>query len=429
MTETHTHPHNTDQASAVTEQTSAENEAAPSAAKRTLGKHRFRFLHRERRGNVNWLALGFSAPWLVFLLMPLDSFLTTPELGPVRWAGVALIALFAVVNCSAYAVPWLVPVASTVRRSVIWTLLMALPVAGLTALRLESAYVVFLSFSMYFVAFWIFGTIAPYRLRLGVAATIALACWLIFMASIGFDVTARGGIALFIGAPMVGMLGFSYLIELGERADVARASLALSEEREEIARDVHDVLGHSLTVITLKAELAQRLLEIDPARAGAEMEAIAQLSRASLAEVRSTVTRLRVPDFSGEIEGAGRALQTAGIRAELPEAQSALAVAGVNAKLFSWVLREAVTNMVRHSGANAARVRLSSTGLDILDNGVGVGDARGNGLTGMAQRVAASGGSVVIEAAPEQWLAENPSPAGGVGTRIRVSMDGDTSVL
>lgn len=426
---TETHPHNTDQARAVNGLTSAENEAAPSAAKRTLGKHRFRFLYRERRGSVNWLALGFSAPWLVFLLMPLDSFLTALELEPVRWTGVALIALFAVVNCSAYAVPWLVPVASTVRRSIIWTALMVLPVAGLTALRLESAYVVFLAFNMYFVAFWIFGTIAPYRLRLGVAATIALVCWLIFMVGTGFDVTAHGGISLFIGAPMVGILGFSYLIELGERADVARASLALSEEREEIARDVHDVLGHSLTVITLKAELAQRLLEIDPARAGAEMEAIAQLSRASLAEVRSTVTRLRVPDFSGEIEGAGRALQTAGIRAELPEAQSALAVAGVNAKLFSWVLREAVTNMVRHSGANAARVRLSATGLDILDNGVGAGDARGNGLTGMAQRVAASGGSVVIEAAPEQWLAENPNPACGVGTRIRVSMDGDTSLL
>ena len=426
---TETHPHNTDQARAVNGLTSAENEAAPSAAKRTLGKHRFRFLYRERRGSVNWLALGFSAPWLVFLLMPLDSFLTAPELEPVRWTGVALIALFAVINCSAYAVPWLVPVASTVRRSIIWTVLMALPVAGLTALRVESAYVVFLAFNMYFVAFWIFGTVAPYRLRLGVAATIALVCWLIFMVGTGFDVTAHGGISLFIGAHMVGMLGFSYLIELGERADVARASLALSEEREEIARDVHDVLGHSLTVITLKAELAQRLLEIDPARAGAEMEAIAQLSRASLAEVRSTVTRLRVPDFSGEIEGAGRALQTAGIRAELPEAQSALAVAGVNAKLFSWVLREAVTNMVRHSDANAARVRLSATGLDILDNGVGVGDARGNGLTGMAQRVAASGGSVVIEAAPEQWLAENPNPACGVGTRIRVSMDGDTSLL
>ena len=58
-----------------------------------------------------------------------------------------------------------------------------------------------------------------------------------------------------------------------------------------------------------------------------------------------------------------------------------------------------------------------------------MGDARGNGLTGMAQRVAASGGSVVFEAAPEQWLAENPNPACGVGTRIRVSMDGDTSLL
>lgn len=422
MTETHTHTH-----SYENEHPHTENEAAPSAAKRTLGKHRFRFLYRERRGNVNWLALGFSAPWLVFLLMPLDSFLTTPELGPVRWAGVALVALFAVVNCSAYAVPWLVPVASTVRRSVIWTALMILPLVGMAVLTPSDIHVILLGFGMYFVAFWIFGTIAPYRLRLTVAASMGAICWLTFVTVSGFDFSSHGGIALFIGAPMVGMLGFSYLIELGERADVARASLALSEEREEIARDVHDVLGHSLTVITLKAELAQRLLEIDPARAGAEMEAIAQLSRASLAEVRSTVTRLRVPDFSGEIEGAGRALQTAGIRAELPEAQNALAVAGVNAKLFSWVLREAVTNMVRHSGANAARVRLSATGLDILDNGVGAGDARGNGLTGMAQRVAASGGSVVIEAAPEQWLAENPG--GGAGTRIRVSMDGDTSLL
>lgn len=420
MTETHTHPHNADQAR-------AEHEAAPSAAKRTLGKNRFRFLYRERRGSVNWLALGFSAPWLVFLLMPLDSFLTAPELAPVRWTGVALIALFAVVNCSAYAVPWLVPVASTVRRSVIWTALMILPLVGMAVLTPSDIHVILLGFGMYFVAFWIFGTIAPYRLRLTVAASMGAICWLTFVTVSGFDFSSHGGIALFIGAPLLGLLGFSYLIELGERADVARASLALSEEREEIARDVHDVLGHSLTVITLKAELAQRLLEIDPARAGAEMEAIAQLSRASLAEVRSTVTRLRVPDFSGEIEGAGRALQTAGIRAELPEAQSALAVAGVNAKLFSWVLREAVTNMVRHSGANAARVRLSATGLDILDNGVGAGDARGNGLTGMAQRVAASGGSVVIEAAPEQWLAENPG--GGVGTRIRVSMDGDTSLL
>ena len=422
MTETHTHTH-----SYENEHPHAENEVAPSAAKRTLGKHRFRFLYRERRGNVNWLALGFSAPWLVFLLMPLDSFLTTPELGPVRWAGVALVALFAVVNCSAYAVPWLVPVASTVRRSVIWTALMILPLVGMAVLTPSDIHVILLGFGMYFVAFWIFGTIAPYRLRLTVAASMGAICWLTFVTVSGFDFSSHGGIALFIGAPLLGLLGFSYLIELGERADVARASLALSEEREEIARDVHDVLGHSLTVITLKAELAQRLLEIDPARAGAEMEAIAQLSRASLAEVRSTVTRLRVPDFSGEIEGAGRALQTAGIRAELPEAQSALAVAGVNAKLFSWVLREAVTNMVRHSGANAARVRLSATGLDILDNGVGVGDARGNGLTGMAQRVAASGGSVVIEPAPAQWLAENPG--GGVGTRIRVSMDGDTSLL
>ena len=73
MTETHTHSYEN-------EHPHAENEVAPSAVKRTLGKHRFRFLHRERSGNVNWLALGFSAPWLVFLLMPLESFLTAPGL-------------------------------------------------------------------------------------------------------------------------------------------------------------------------------------------------------------------------------------------------------------------------------------------------------------------------------------------------------------
>lgn len=82
MTETHTHSYEN-------EHPHAENEVAPSAAKRTLGKHRFRFLHRERSGNVNWLALGFSAPWLVFLLMPLDSFLTTPGVGAgaLDWCG------------------------------------------------------------------------------------------------------------------------------------------------------------------------------------------------------------------------------------------------------------------------------------------------------------------------------------------------------
>ncbi len=401
-----------------------------STAQRTLGKNRFRFLHRERHGSINWLALGFATPWLVFLILPLDTFLTSPGLPPmVRGVGAVLILTFAVLNCSAYAVPWLVSVISPVRRSGIWTALMALPLVGLAVLTPSEIHVILLGFSMYFVAFWIFGTVAPYRLRLIVAASMGAICWLIFVTASGFDFSSHGGIAFFIGAPLLGILGFSYLIELGERADMTRAALALSEEREEIARDVHDVLGHSLTVITLKAELAQRLLEIDPARASAEMEAIAQLSRASLAEVRSTVTRLRVPDFSGEIEGAARALQTAGIRAELPDAQSALAVAGVNAKLFSWVLREAVTNMVRHSQADVARVRLSPAGLDILDNGTGVGDARGNGLTGLAERVEASGGAVTFGPAPKEWLAQNPSPTDGVGTRIRVSMDGDASLL
>ena len=205
-------------------------------------------------------------------------------------------------------------------------------------------------------------------------------------------------------------------------------------ERERIARDVHDVLGHSLTVITLKADLARKLLHADPDRADAELEAIAQLSRSSLAEVRSTVTRLRIPDFSGEIQASARALQTASIAAKLPDAERALSVVGVNSSLFSWVLREAVTNIVRHSQACFCEVRLSNTGLEILDNGAGIPAeyAAGSGIKGMKSRVESAGGTLIVEDAPVHWLRAHPAGSGAVdvrGTRVRVSMDGNTAEI
>ena len=233
---------------------------------------------------------------------------------------------------------------------------------------------------------------------------------------------------------MIGIMAFSYLIQMSKNADKTQAKLEMVSERERIAHDVHDVLGHSLTVITLKADLARKLLHADPDRADAELEAIAQLSRSSLAEVRSTVTRLRIPDFSGEIQASERALQTASITAKLPDAERALSAVGVNSSLFSWVLREAVTNIVRHSQAGFSEVRVSNTGLEILDNGVGIPAeyAAGSGIKGMKSRVESAGGTLIIEDAPARWLRAHPAASGAAdvrGTRLRVSMDGNTAEI
>ena len=93
--------------------------------------------------------------------------------------------------------------------------------------------------------------------------------------------------------------------------------LDLARQREDIATDVHDLLGHSLTVINLKSELARRLIDSDPQRAQQELQEVSALSRRGLAEVRSTVTRMRMPTFEGEIHAAQRALETAGIASHL----------------------------------------------------------------------------------------------------------------
>ena len=206
--------------------------------------------------------------------------------------------------------------------------------------------------------------------------------------------------------------------------------LGILSERERIARDVHDVLGHSLTIVNLKAELAAKLVETNAPAAQEQMRQVAQLSRQALAEVHSTVTRLRVPDLEGEILASSRALETAGIQADLPDATTAANIAGMNSSLFSWALRETVTNIVRHSHATYATVRLNPTGLEVIDNGVGIGDAPcKSGLTGLRTRIEDAGGTLTLGNAPEHWLQQAPVAGAGDGCRIRISMDEKTDEI
>ena len=385
---------------------------------------------------IDWISLGFSAPWLIFLGYIYDGLL---EPNAPVWKHVYVIiclVIFSITDVAAYTVPWVLPVSSYFRRLLLWTALLFVPVCGVMLIAAIPPADVLIGFTIYFVALWTFSEDVPYSTRIRGAFTIAAVFWIIYMFSDGFPInfSEKSRLTLSLGAPMIGIMAFSYLIQMSKNADKTQAKLEMVSERERIAHDVHDVLGHSLTVITLKADLARKLLHADPDRADAELEAIAQLSRSSLAEVRSTVTRLRIPDFSGEIQASERALQTASVTAKLPDAERALSAVGVNSSLFSWVLREAVTNIVRHSQASFCEVRVSNTGLEILDNGVGIPAeyAAGSGIKGMKSRVESAGGTLIIEDAPARWLRAHPAASGTAdvrGTRLRVSMDGNTAEI
>ncbi|AYF76322.1 sensor histidine kinase [Nocardia yunnanensis] len=176
--------------------------------------------------------------------------------------------------------------------------------------------------------------------------------------------------------------------------------LAVAEERLRVGRDVHDILGHSLTVITVKTELAQRLIDLDPQRAKTEMSEVEQLAREALAGVRTTVGGLREVSLAGELANARTALRAAEIDAELPDSDD-LPIR--NSVVFGWVLREAITNVVRHSGASHCWVRVTPGSIEVADDGVGqhAGARDGSGLSGLRERVRATGGTLTLANRPE----------------------------
>ncbi|WP_151550407.1 sensor histidine kinase [Corynebacterium sp. 19B] len=168
--------------------------------------------------------------------------------------------------------------------------------------------------------------------------------------------------------------------------------LKQSREREKLVTDVHDLLGHSLTVINLKAEVAARYVDHDAERAKAEMEAVAELSKRSLAEVRAAVNHQLGRDLATELTHAREALATAGIAHTIDQGADMQ-----NSPLFAWVLREAVTNIIRHAGATHCQITVQPQLLRVQDNGCGIGNHDGNGLRGMRRRAAAAGAQLQID--------------------------------
>ncbi|MEV6626016.1 sensor histidine kinase [Amycolatopsis sp. NPDC051106] len=217
-----------------------------------------------------------------------------------------------------------------------------------------------------------------------------------------------------VASVTMAMFFMSSLVRAVRRLQLANeeiATLAVANERERVARDLHDLLGHSLTTITVKAGLARRVLETagDIPRAVEEIREVEGLTRSALSDVRATVSEYREVSLSAEIVGARAALRAAEIDADLPHA-----VDNVRPELqsvFGYVLREAVTNVLRHSGAKLVKVKLGDTWLEVEDDGTATEVVPGNGLRGLTERLDAVGGT----------LRASARPGGGLLVRAEVS--------
>ena len=356
----------------------------------------------------------FTGVWLLYLIQGI-AHLFSRHYSPLYTAGgVAIIVVFSVL----YVV--LVPFWSTPHRYA---------VPGLAVLALLAVLGCVFYGSSGLVALWIFmasaaGLLVPDR---GWAVRAVLACIASYMI---FSATTHAGSTNFLSnlIPVVfigfAMIGLRWQFQL--TAELARAreevvQLAASEERLRLARDMHDLTGQSLSMITLKSELAGRLLGRLPAsndrdRVRDEIEQVAAVSRQTLRDIREAISGYRRPTLAVEVITARAALASAGIAARDdadltllsgtfdPDAEGALA----------WCLREAVTNVVRHSGAKNCYISLSrrpgTVSLEVRDDGTGHIPSEGggaqprpadpvppsSGLRGMSERLSAAGGRLEV---------------------------------
>jgi two-component system, NarL family, sensor histidine kinase DesK len=260
----------------------------------------------------------------------------------------------------------------------------------------------------------------PFRWSLmGIAAAAALAFGQCLLLDAAMGTAASIALTTFsIGLMMVAFKRARVLVNQLQSARGEVARLAATDERLRIARDLHDLLGHSLSLIVLKSELARRLAERDPAKVVQEVGDIESVARQALADVRAAVSGYRQRTLTDELDSARAVLGTAGVDVVVRTSSGPLPdqLDG----LFGWAVREAVTNVVRHARAGRCEITVTYDGgraaLEVRDNGQGAAAyVPGNGLAGLTERIEDAGGSV----------AAGPRPGGGF--RLAVSLPHLTS--
>lgn len=249
------------------------------------------------------------------------------------------------------------------------------------------------------------GHLLPPRQAVAAGLALALSTAGLYLAAHGLQPWAFGFVlitlvigGMVLGGSLYGQLQARRMAELQLSQDEVRR-LARVAERERIARDLHDLLGHTLSLVVLKSELAGKLLERDPQAARAQITEVEQVARKALGEVREAVSGYRRGDFEAELAATRLALLSAGVgieaRIDAPPRRAEVDHA------LSLCLREASTNILRHAGARRATVELEVENdqlcLQIADDGRGGAASEGNGLRGIRERLAALGGTLAVD--------------------------------
>jgi two-component system sensor histidine kinase DesK len=342
---------------------------------------------------------GFALVYLIFAIMPL-LFMSQPHVWRAAWPTLAIIAAFLPLHFSFYrrdektsALPWILGVAAL----------------GYALIPFNPGGNTFLIYAVSMAA-----VALRRRTALIVASVLGLAMAIEYLLVIPEPriAGAVSGISFTIGG--VVMAGILYsrarsreLAELRLTQDEVKRLAGLAE-RERIARDLHDLLGHTLSVVALKSELAGKLIDRDTAAARVQIREVETVARDALAQVREAVIGIRATGLQAELASARLALLSADVR--LDQRLAPLPVDAEVEQALALALREAITNIIRHADARRVEVELSAEPdrllLSIGDDGRGGIERHGNGLNGMRERLAAFGGTLDID-----------SPR-GVGTRL-----------
>lgn len=344
---------------------------------------------RQRHGGASspWDRFGWvmAVIWMVFLVYPLLALLqSTAARGWIITGWVAL-AAFAVIYVAGFLNGMRGAGGGLVSppRPIQWAAFAALIVCA--ALAIPGAGASALSFVPFIMSFASYGLTRP-------------AHWITLVAGVlvttGVVVFVPGGRSYFSVLAIVVLLGIvntvsTTLIIRSAAAERLSLDLARSEAREAVARDVHDLVGHSLTVVRMKAQLARRLLDTDPERARAELADIEALTAEAIAGVRATVAGARTATLDEELASCRAALQAAEVTLRVEGATSALSPA--QSLTAAWILREATTNVLRHAKATEVVVRIAPGSFEVSDDGAGVRGAEGNGIRGMRERATTAG--------------------------------------
>jgi two-component system, NarL family, sensor histidine kinase DesK len=354
-----------------------------------------------------WIKLGrfFMVAWLSFLIYPIAALVTDRFTTEARVYGVLLLIAMALI----WAWFWVRCIAGPDQRFIVPAVVVMTLILTVFTLRTPPRYG-----SLFLYPIIMAGAAFPWRRGVAAIVIVSVIATIVEFAR-GETVTTSSG--QFLNDVLVGLAAVAgrLLVEANQRLSLAReqiARLAVGEERLRFARDLHDLLGHSLSVIALKSELARRLILRSPGLAAHEVEDIEKVARDALREVREAVAGYRQPTLAAELAGAREALTAAGIECRIEQEHAPLPPA-VEAVL-AWSVREGATNVIRHSQAERCSIRVTqrdgSAAVEVTDNGRGGSPQAGSGLHGLSERVMERGGNLIAEALPHE------------GFRLRVTL-------